>query len=359
MREIGSEFWEVPQSKGQIYLDNSIFPESTQWFLSGRSALQAIVRELKIKHKTALGDCHTVAMPSWCCDSMVKPFVDVGIKVRFYPVYLDKYDLIQDIRYDCDVLFLMDYFGYTGPAPDLTGYSGVVIRDVTHSIFSTVYSDADYYFGSLRKWCGVWTGGYAWARNGHKISCESTSDDLGYIALREKAMQLKSDYIKGVDGISKSYLRIFNEAETVLENVGIVGAADRDIKVALKLDVDFIRNQRRKNAEILRQVFSDWLIFHEMKASDCPMFVPIIVPVGKRNELRQHLINNAIYCPVHWPMSKYHTGEYNGACDKHKMDGRSEKVYVNELSLVCDQRYTAEDMSRMVNAIKGFMKEVQ
>ena len=72
MREIGSEFWDVPT----VNKDNCIFPESTQWFLSGRSALQSISKE--IKH------CHTVAIPSWCCDSMIKPFMDAGMEVHNY-----------------------------------------------------------------------------------------------------------------------------------------------------------------------------------------------------------------------------------------------------------------------------------
>ena len=52
MGEIGSEFWDVPQSN----IENGIFPKFTQWFISGRSALQAIIKELK--------DCRTIAMPS-------------------------------------------------------------------------------------------------------------------------------------------------------------------------------------------------------------------------------------------------------------------------------------------------------
>ena len=102
MREIGSEVWDVPIIQAQ----NTLFPESIQWFLSGRSALKAIINEIK--------DCHTVSMPSWCCDSMVKPFLDAGMVVRFYPVYW-RDGLIQEIKCDCDVLFLMDYFGYTSP----------------------------------------------------------------------------------------------------------------------------------------------------------------------------------------------------------------------------------------------------
>lgn len=359
-KEIGSEFWDVPVNVDNI--ENKVFPESTQWFLSGRSALQVIIKEIKNNTK----NCLAVAMPSWCCDSMVKPFVDAGIEVKFYPVYWEAQGLIQEIIYDCDILFLMDYFGYTGEPLNLTDYTGTVIRDVTHSVFSTTYSDADYYFGSLRKWCGVWTGGYVWAQDGHEIpiNTDLQVDDCSYVDLRKKAMQDKSDYINGVNSASKSYFNIFNDAEEVLETIGIVQATDRDIEAASVLDVEYIKKQRRKNAEILREAFSEWLIFQDMKDDDCPMFVPILVPDGKRNGLRHHLINNKIYCPVHWPVSEYHTGEYHERehhvdkihTDENAIDTRTEYVYANELSLVCDQRYTEEDMKRMVKVINDFMK---
>lgn len=332
MWEIGSEFWDVPQSEN----DNGIFPESTQWFLSGRSALQAIIAELK--------GCRTVAMPSWCCDSMVKPFIDAGFNVHFYPVYFDEV-LQQDLEVNCDVLFLMDYFGYTGKQPELSGYNGLVVRDVTHSIFSSAYPDADYYFGSLRKWCGIWTGGYAWAKDDHQLRKGINTDDCGYTELRRQAMKLKCEYING-QRKEKSYLALFNDAEARLEDIGIIQAFERDVTVAKRLDVEFIKTQRRRNAEILRRAFPDWLILRNMKEEDCPMFVPVLVPDGKRNELRRHLIDNEIYCPVHWPVSEY-----------HKLSDKTENLYANELSLVCDQRYTEEDMNRMVDVILKFQKE--
>ena len=330
MREIGSEFWDVPI----VAFGNALFPESTQWFLSGRSALQAIIKDL--------GGARSVSLPSWCCDSMIKPFVDAGMDVHFYPVYWQN-GLIQEIKQNSDVLFLMDYFGYTTVAPDLKSYKGKIIRDVTHSIFSKTYSDADYYFGSLRKWCGVWTGGYAWTREGHGLSMEK-SDDLGYISLREKAMILKNSYIHGWGVTDKVYLELFDKAEDALEHVDTAPAADRDVELAKKLNVDFIKNQRRANAEVLRRAFSDWLIFPNLALTDIPMFVPVLVPDGKRDALRRYLIKNEIYCPIHWSVSEY-----------QRLDERTEHIYKNELSLVCDQRYTEEDMYRMVEAIKAFI----
>ena len=331
-REIGSEFWDAPT----IDQKNSLFPESTQWFLSGRSALQAIIKEL--------GEARSVSLPSWCCDSMIKPFVDSGVEVRFYPVYWNEGRLIQEWSFDCDVLFLIDYFGYTGAIPDLNGFKGRVIRDVTHSLFSASYSDADFYFGSLRKWCGAWTGGYAWAKDGHRLHTE-VANGRKYVSLREKAMHQKAEYISG-QREDKGYLQIFDEAEELLESVGSFAAADRDIQIAKKLDIETVKNRRRANAEILRSAFPDWLIFSEQSPNVVPMFVPVLIPGGKRNELRRYLINNEIYCPIHWPVSNF-----------HRLDGKEQFIYDNELSLVCDQRYKEEDMHRMVETIKAFWKE--
>ena len=340
MKEIGSEFWNIHT----IEKANTFFQKETQWFLSGRSALQSIICELKGKN--------TVALPSWCCNSMVKPFIDAGMVVRFYPVYFQQNNIAQEIDFTCDMLFLMDYFGYTSESPDLSNYSGIVIRDVTHSLFSQTYTDADYYFGSLRKWCGFWTGGFAWAKDGHQFEITS-GDDKGYTLLRRRAMELKSCYINGLPDKNgnkvndKGYLSVFDEAEELLEVMGVAVAAERDIEYAQKLDVNFIKKQRRKNAEVLMQAFAEQLIFPSLKETDCPMFVPILVPGGKRNALRRFLIDHEIYCPVHWPVSPYHKLQKGPETD----------LYDNELSLVCDQRYTEQDMFRIVETIHEFWKE--
>ena len=336
MSEIGSEFWSVPTGEKE----NSVFSPETQWFISGRSALRSIISELQ--------GCHTVSIPSWCCESIVKPFTDAGMEVCFYPVIFD-YGDIQKPGLNSDVLFIMDFFGFGSPVYDLSGYNGIVIRDVTHSIFSGNYSDADYYFGSLRKWCGVWTGGFAWTKDHHRLITEQ-DNDFGYVALRKEAMRLKQSYIdNGADNIGsvkEKYLKDFISAETVLDKINILPAAERDVCISRQLDIDFIRSRHRENAELLFKAFHNWLIFKEIRPADCPMFVPVLVPDGKRDALRQYLIQNRIYCPVHWPISEY-----------HRLTSIEQYIYDNELSLICDQRYTKEDMHRLINTINCFFAE--
>lgn len=329
MREIGSEFWDVPICNE----GNTLFGNNTSWFLSGRTALRGIIKEIKSKR-----ELRTVSIPSWCCDSMILPFIDSGIEVGFYPVYYDG-GIVQDSSaVDTDAVLVMDYFGYTG-RNHFSGYEGIIIRDVTHSIFSAVYNDADYYFGSLRKWAGFWTGGYAWGIK----PVEKT--DKKYVLLRKAAMKAKKEYISGIFN-NKDYLRIFNEAEEYLDSCGSVATAhSRDVELAYKLDIEAIRIQRKRNEKVLLEQLKDIAIFPIIRKTDCPMFFPIYVANGKRNELRNYLIERDIYCPVHWPVSKY-----------HELTNQTKGIYENELSLVCDHRYTEDDMARIIKMIKEFWK---
>lgn len=328
-KEIGSDFWDVPKCEQE----NGVFPNHTQWYISGRSALAAIIQDIR--------DAHTVAMPSWCCDSMIKPFIDAGITVSFYSVYKKNNDWIQEIDTDCDILFVMDYFGYA-MAPMVK--HPCIIRDVTHSIFFLKHNEVDYFFGSLRKWCGVWTGGYAWTWDGRKLPT-ANGDDHEYVRLRSEAMNEKARYIYGNESNqnNKHYLEIYNQAEMLLDDTGVCAADKRDVHLAQKLDINFLKKRRRENAKILMEAFHDWLIFPTLEEESVPMFVPVLVPNGKRNALRKHLIDHEIYCPIHWPLSEY-----------HKPDQKTETIYENELSLVCDQRYTEEDMARIVKTIQNF-----
>ena len=330
--EIGSEFWSAPVEEPI----STLFSSEVQFYVSGRSALVSIAKELK--------DCKTVAIPSWCCDSMIKPFIDAGLNVEFYPVsFCEGNTIVSGIK--SDVLLILDYFGYADRVAIADDYKGIVIRDVTHTLFTKTYDDADYYFGSLRKWCGVWTGGFAWTRDGHSLQYDE-GDGSDYIALRRKAMEEKQEYINGFAESGKAYLDVFSRAEELLDVLPALPASQRDIDLACHLDTDFIKARRRKNADILMSELVNYLLFHEMSETDVPLFVPIILPESIRDKLKLYLIKRDIYCPVHWPLTDY-----------HKLSDEMKKIYGRELSLVCDQRYDENDMYRIVEAVNDFFRE--
>lgn len=320
-KEIGSEFWDVPI----IAERNLWFPENTKWFLSGRIALTAIIRENNFK---------TAALPSWCCDSMIQPFLDAGIHVRFYSVLWSN----QNIEtFDADVLLLLDYFGFSGYSFVPKGFKGTVIRDLTHSLFSIQYQDADYYFGSLRKWCGIWTGGFAWSVDNRAIA-DTIGENEAFVSMRKQAMQEKADYIENRTS-SKQFLSLFQQAEEQLDSMQYIYSANsRDVKLSKKMDIGLIKTRRRNNALVLTNALRDICVFPELHPEDCPLFVPICV--HNRDQIRKKLIQDRIYCPVHWPLTKL-----------HQINSEEEAIYTEEISLICDQRYTEEDMYRIVKSV--------
>ena len=301
-REIGSEFWEIPLAAEE----NDLFPADTHWYRSGRTALGSV-----LDHILAQRSIRTMALPSWCCETMVEPFLSRGIQVRFYAVTVDEQGRLCQQLPDpgwCDGILVMDYFGYARQGAIPQGW-GLVIRDVTHSLFCGVPSDADYVYGSLRKWAGFWTGGFAWGSEPLPASGQSLTEADDYVVLRRQAMAEKSRYLSG------------------------------------QLEVPFMRERRRQNAAQLLDHVRDYALFPGLRAEDCPLFVPIVLPHETRDALRRYLIEQEIYCPVHWPLSPL-----------HRCEGAERRLYDESMSLVCDQRYDAKDMQRLCQAVDHFLK---
>ena len=338
-REIGSEFWDVPLGTG---VQPFLFPKDTGFFLSGRSALNFLIEEIQARQTF-----HSVALPSYCCETMIEPFLTHGVAVEPYPVVYDETgQMVQMLpqTLHCDGILVMDYFGYVRQTM-LPKYGGVIIRDVTHSLFCGIPSDADYVFGSLRKWAGFWTGGYAWSREGAFQMPLPVETNQAYVELRHQAMREKIDYLYG-SRPNKHYLSVFAQAEKLLEKDSHGASDPRDVEYAKKMDMEFIRARRRENAATLLKVLSDFALFPKLQNSDCPLFVPIRVTGGKRDELRKYLVEQKIYCPVHWPVSS-----------KHSLTDKTRILYDEELSLMCDQRYGQADMNRMYTTILRFFEQ--
>lgn len=351
MREIGSEFWKPGK---QHIGDNETF------YLSGRTALDVIVRDaIKTYGITS------VLLPSFCCHTMIEPFLINGIKVRFYDVYVaDEGVMTADLPGPIghEMLYIMKYFGdtdlrYEGAGRDLIGWT-TTVEDLTHSCFSISAgrgddsSVADYWFTSYRKWFAV--AGIAVAGKKNSRLAEAARGQIKeYVELRNRAFDLKQQFMDGEPVDKQEFLNRFGEAEELLsEDYRDYGVGCEEVYDLFHFidQIDDVRSKRRRNAQILIdglkdieriKVFTD---FQDVKK--CPLFVPVIVEDGKRDVLRKHLISKDIYCPVHWPVSGVHVG----------LTDRAKEIYEKELSLICDQRYGDEDMERYVQEIKGFLQ---
>ena len=115
MKEIGSEFWTgcTPTSGVEYTMRPACIYESHQYkvteTLSGRTALEHIVEILTGQGK------NRAYLPSYCCHTMIEPFLKHGMTVDFYDVECTNNGLHRRLERDAqyDAILLMDYFGHT------------------------------------------------------------------------------------------------------------------------------------------------------------------------------------------------------------------------------------------------------
>lgn len=332
MKEIGSEFWLRYPTDPDVPADRGVN------LLAGRTALRFIIDDLRKRR-----DARRVLLPSYCCESMILPFLQAGMKVDFYPVSRDSVEYPADA--DADAVLLLDLFGYAIPQnveiAHLAKRQGMtVIYDATHKLDGNPAAEAwaDYSFCSFRKWfyCN-----YAKAvrHGGNFDSVPPLPRYEAYEGLRDEAAREKEAYMVGETNDKESYLRKFRAAEELLDGTSeIYGGAP------VAFDPRGMIEKRRENAAYLMRQLKGipgiTLWREELKDTDTPLFLPILVDPALRGDLRGALIREQIYCPIHWPKSPYH-----GDCGE---------LYDRELSLICDQRYDLTDMARMVGVIQGY-----
>lgn len=341
-KEIGSEFWLDTELR-----DEKFTPHETL-VLSGRTAIDVIIKDILKTRKV-----RNVYMPAYCCDSMIDPFMRNGIKVDLYDLCFDeKLNYLVDKDFQADIFYVNNYFGYENTINNDTiehfkHKGAIVIYDKTHSLFMTNDSTdtlADYTFASIRKWMGVVDGAVVSKEN---AELHIEQNDYPYLQCKIDAMQEKAKYINGDKTIDKQqFLTKYNEfGHHLSEEYQGYKMDDLSVDIWQQSDKVEIRKQRRENAVVLH-LGTSLHFMGSLSVNSCPIFVPVLFDTTEeRNVIRKHLIENGIYCPIHWPKNTLVTP-----------DMEVNRIFDTELSLICDQRYTETDMERIINVINKSFK---
>ena len=333
-REIGSEYHRIPFGSGS----GIVLPIPGSLVFSGRAAIETVLKEIPNAKKACF--------PSYCCDSIIEPFRNAGIETEYYPVfYQDGLKIETEIPEDVDIFLWCNYFGFRTEFPDMTDFinrGGVIIEDITHSFLSdhAYHTQSRYLIASLRKWEPVNCAGYC-ASTAGALSYEPTeSPPEAFLEQKAAAMQLKTEYLNDLDEAKKPiYLQMFGESNHWLRtNYSGLTIDQWSRNYLAHVNVEEEKKIRIRNAKILYEGLKEKVTFlFPEEEMDCPLFVPILLE--NRDKIRSYLIENSIYCPVHW----------------EKPAGSDSNIYRHELSLICDQRYGIADMERIVSALSDIL----
>lgn len=223
----------------------------------------------------------------------------------------------------------------------------IIIEDITHSILSEKrYSEySDYLVGSLRKWFPISTGGIVVNRNS-KFALElKENSNEQLINVKNEAMRKKKAYIKNNEGSKEEFLDKYNESAKILnEDYKDYSIDEKSYEIIQGINLDKIKQSRRENAKLIYEKLiknpNIKFLINKYNENDCLLFVPILLENSKRNELRNYLISEKIYLPVHWPMEE-----------------KINNIFDRELSLVCDQRYTKQQIENYINLVINYLQK--
>ena len=351
--ELGSEYslsiseLDVKENNVFKYLNEY----NAEYFDTGRSALKAILAMLSQTSGTIL-------VPEYMCESVIKCYaID---KVVFYKIRddfgIDEDDLMRKIDASVSILFVMNYFGAVNSNTILKKireaaevFHFIVIEDVTHSLFSSKASIGDYMVASLRKWLPVPGLGVVYSKKNIPIEIDCSRYNKSRDNEKISAMILKNMYISGQLDCNSTYREIFADCEMRIDNQKEISAAsDLSVFIAKCFDVNDIINKRRNNYSYLKGRLLG-TEFAPVNKIDIETEVPFTYVIKladkeKRDSLRKYLIDNRIYCAVHWPT--------DGICENERVG------HVNNaktlLSLPIDQRYGSAEMNHLLNVILSF-----
>lgn len=334
-KEIGSEFW-LEQEPSYLSTDRD-----GVYVLSGRTAIDIIIQNI-----LSYRQIKSAYLPAYCCDSMIFPFTRRGIEVTLYDVSFDgELHYHIDDSFKCDIFYVTNYFGYDNNLNSsviecFKKNRSIIIYDKTHSfLMQNDDMKCDYSFASIRKWMGIVDGAVV---NGIK---ETSLKKYPYLSCKEQAMRQKKAYINNDASVSKdNFLKLYNEFGHHLQDDYCDYEMD-DLSYAIykETDLNSLRKIRIENAKFLHNNLTNVDFLCGFTDDACPLFVPIIFDTKEKRDLvRKALIESQIYCPIHWPKN-----------DLITYSMKVNKIFDTELSLICDQRYSLDDMNRLVNTIKS------
>jgi dTDP-4-amino-4,6-dideoxygalactose transaminase len=309
-KEIGGYF-ELETYGAEPFHQNAILLNSA------RNALRYVIRAYGIE---------TLNVPYYTCAVVWDAVKSENCEIVFYDI--DE-DFMPNGEFDSTAYILVNnYFGICGDRIKklLNRYTNLIV-DNAQSFFSRPQGLASFY--SPRKFFGLPDGGMlfcerkpeeqydrdvSFERMSHLLKRRDLGANLGYSDFKENELSLAGQPIKEMSELTRAVMGNIDYEKAIHrrgENFGY-----------LKTELDEI-NELKING-----------------SANAPMAYPLL---SKKKQLRQKLLENKIYVARYWEGIE------------HVAPQSSRAVYLrdNLLPLPVDQRYTAEDMERIVGVVKG------
>lgn len=357
--EIGSNFWIRPEDinlKSSIIIPKQFGCNGSDyvWMSTARSATSFILDTIENR---CVNVKKIAVIPSFTCHTVIEPFLAKGYKIHTYHIdrelLADANDVLGVIKSTGASVFLFHkYFGWDtitnleNIMPELKRLGVVTIEDCTQNLYSSFNRvDADYFVGSIRKWCGVPDGGFAVCKEG-QFENKPQNVDKELEKAKVEASLLKYKCLFKGQGEKQTFLNRYREAEDILNKQDkYYSISNVSTIIQSNLDTESLVNKRRENFKVIVDCLEKIerrgvrLIFNKLNENEVPLYCPILCE--ERKAVQSFLTQNNIYAPVIW-----HKAECSPVVDED-----ADYVYDHILCIPVDQRYDSDDMKRIITVL--------
>lgn len=288
----------------------------------GRNCLEYILRKRQY---------HKVYLPYYTCDSVLQPFRKLHIEYEFYK--LDSiFEIITEIRLGKQEGIL--YTNYWGLNDYLVKryadlYGNRLIIDNTQAFYAKPIQGIDTFY-SCRKFFGVADGAYLY-----------TDAETDTNLPTDESYTRMTHLLKRIDLSPEAGYVDFHQTDTSFDNQEIKKMSRLTERIMQSIDYGRIAQKRRENFAYLHTYLKGT---NELALTMDRDAVPMVYPYLTGNaKLRNKLINNKIYVAKYWS----NVAEWCAKdCTEYML---AEKL----IPLPIDQRYSTEDMERIVKIISN------
>ena len=333
---VGGLFGLEPVSIANGSQDSPFASSSTSFFLNARCAIYAVCQSLR----------PSVAwLPSYLCADVLDPFRKLNIIVRFYdgrPNFKShRRDWVAEVE-SGDLVLTIHYFGFpntTFRADQLSRKGAVIIEDASQGLFlKQQYAESACIVHSPRKFLGVPDGGLMTSPTMHDLRLqplEAPPVEWWTSALAATQLRREFDLVGG----ENQWFPLFRRVE---ENfpLGPYRASDLAKAIIESANYQSIRTARRENYLALAGQLKRYALFEVLDEETVPLGFPVSVDIARRDTVLACLYKQNIFPPVHWRIDGIVPNNFQ----------ESHKISSCILTLICDQRYTIDDMARQAEA---------
>ena len=272
-----------------------------------------------------------VFLPYFLCDSVSNCLLRNEIAFEFYHVN-EQFEPIFDAHLASnEFLYIVNYYGIFDNAKLLKyaeKYYNIIV-DNTHAFFQKAIPDVDTIY-SCRKFFGVPDGAYLYS------NCSK-------LELGNDNSATRMNHILGrFEGSASKFYNDFIDNDHAFNKLPLLSMSRLTSNLLTGIDYEKTIQLRNENFAILSSQLDEHNLISE-KECYAPYCYPFLVEDGM--DLRRKLIENKIYIAKLWPNVTYEIGANELECD----------IACNMLPIPCDQRYTQDDMERIIRVVKEYL----